>query len=99
MPSFCSTQAVHFPSAHTAHINIARFAHESPNVMATSSFDKTIKVRDGSGEASHRDITGQSRGSQSGLWIGGMRWKVVVGEAVPSLRASHFVSSRRVEAL
>ena len=40
-----ASQAVHFRSAHTAHINIARFAHESPNVMATSSFDKTIKVR------------------------------------------------------
>ncbi|KAA0169914.1 hypothetical protein FNF27_06806 [Cafeteria roenbergensis] len=39
-------RAVHFRSAHTAHINIARFAHESPNVMATSSFDKTIKVWD-----------------------------------------------------
>jgi len=34
-----------FKGAHTKHINIARFAHDSPHLLATSSFDKTVKVR------------------------------------------------------
>lgn len=30
---------------HTNHINISRFAHHSPTIFATSSFDRTAKVR------------------------------------------------------
>lgn len=35
-----------FAGIHTDHINITRFAHHSPNLFATSSFDRTIKVWD-----------------------------------------------------
>lgn len=41
-----SLQMVQFKAAHSAHINIARFAHDSPHMLATSSFDKTIKLWD-----------------------------------------------------
>lgn len=30
---------------HDTHINITRFAHHSPHIFATCSFDKTVKVR------------------------------------------------------
>eukprot|EP00271_Cylindrocystis_brebissonii_P010026 TRINITY_DN259_c4_g1_i1.p1 TRINITY_DN259_c4_g1~~TRINITY_DN259_c4_g1_i1.p1 ORF type:complete len:955 (+),score=205.76 TRINITY_DN259_c4_g1_i1:238-3102(+) len=35
-----------FPNLHEEHINVVKFAHHSPHLFATSSFDRTVKLWD-----------------------------------------------------